>query len=92
MYIGSLWPQTKGKKILAEFEFGGGTQTLCMHLSGSIAILSLEVLEQSREFTKYNWQRASVELAICTARIEGRRAVPGVLPHALRHYMRCGRK
>ena len=45
-----VWPQTKQKKTLAEF--GGGvphritsSETLYMHLSGSVAVLSLEVLE-----------------------------------------------
>ena len=47
-----VWPQTKRKKTLAEFKFGGGvphhitsSETLYMHLSGSVAVLSLEVLE-----------------------------------------------
>ena len=63
-----VWPQTKGKKI-----FGSGAlqrimslQTLHVHFSGSVAVLSLEVLEQSREFVnlqEYNWQRASAKLA-----------------------------
>ena len=34
----------------------------------------------------YNWQCASAELAICTARVEGHRVGPRVLLHALRHY------
>ena len=58
-----------------------------VRLSGSIAVLSFEVLELSREFAdlhkKYNWQRASTELAICTACIEGRRVEPRSLLHAL---------
>ena len=52
-----VWPQIKGNKTLVEFKFGGGAlqhimslQTLHMHLPGSVAVLLLEVLEQSREF------------------------------------------
>ena len=58
-----------------------------MHLSGSVAVPSLEVLVQSCEFAKgYNWQRASGELAICAARIEGCQAGPRALLHELHHY------
>ena len=46
-----------------------------VRLSGSIAVLSFEVLELSREFAdlhkKYNWQRASAELATCTGTQRG---------------------
>ena len=77
-----VWSQTKRKKTLVEFKSGGGTsqrimssQTLRAHLSRSVAVLLLEVLEQSREIAnlhkKYNWQRASTELAICKAHEEG---------------------
>ena len=38
----------------------------------------------SQIYMKYNWQCASVELAICTARVEGNRAGPRALLHALR--------
>ena len=37
-------------------------------------------------YKKYNWQRASAELATCTACVEGHRAGPRALLHALRHY------
>ena len=61
--------------------------TLHVHLSGSIAVPSLEVFVQSREFAKkYNWQRASGKLAICAARIEGSQAGPRALLHELHHY------
>ena len=49
-------------------------------------VLSLEVLEENREFKnlqKYNWQGAGSELAICTAHIEGCRAELRALRH---HY------
>ena len=50
---------------------------------------SLDVLEQSHEFAnyqKYNWQRASVKLAICTACVVGHRVGPRALLHTLSHY------
>ena len=37
-------------------------------------------------YKKYDWQRANVALAICTARVEGRRAEARALLHALHHY------
>ena len=55
------------------------------HLSGSVAVLSFEVNSQINK--KYNWQRASAELAICTARVEGHWVEPRVLLHALHHYV-----
>ena len=78
----AVWPQKPTiKKILAEFKSGGHAFSISNHhkyytcnLSGSVAILSLEVLEQSREFLnlkKFNWQRASAEPATWTAHIEG---------------------
>ena len=50
-----------------------------------------EILELSHEFAdlhkKYNWQCASTELAICTARVEAPGMVePRALLHALCHY------
>ena len=39
----------------------------------------------SQIYKKYNWQCANVELAICTACIEGRWAGPRVILHALLH-------
>ena len=38
----------------------------------------------SQIYKKYNWQRASAELAICTARVEGCRVDARALLHALR--------
>ena len=49
--------------------------------------ISLEVLEQSHEFTNLNWQHASTKLATSTARIDGHWMGPRVLVHALCHYM-----
>ena len=46
----------------------------------------------SQIYKKYNWQRASAELAICTARVEGHQVEPRALLYALRHYARCRRK
>ena len=40
----------------------------------------------SQIYKKYNWQRASVELAVCITHIEGRQAGLRVLQHALRLY------
>ena len=61
-----------------------------MCLSGSVAALSFEVLELSREFAdlqEYNWQHVALSLLyICTARVEGRWVEPRVLLHALHHY------
>ena len=37
-------------------------------------------------YKKYNWQQASAKLVICTAHIEGHRAGPRALLHALHHY------
>ena len=56
------------------------SQTLHACLSESVAVFSLEVLEQGREFAnlhkKYNWQCASAKLAICTTRVEVHQAEP----------------
>ena len=41
----------------------------------------------SQIYKKYNWQRASATLAICTARVEGRPPGPRALLHALHHYV-----
>ena len=56
-------------------------------------VLSLEVLEENREFEnlqKYtcNWHGAGPELAICTARVEGCRAELRVLLHPLYQSLR----
>ena len=68
-----------------KFKFGSGA--LCHHehctrVSGSVVVLSLETLEQSRKFAKfykkYNQQRAGA------ARVDGRQAGPRALLHALR--------
>ena len=40
----------------------------------------------SQIYKKYNWQQASAELAICTARVEEHHAGSRALLHALRHY------
>ena len=65
-----------------------------VHLSGSVVILSLEVQKmylnkavtsQILNHKKCNWQRASARLATWTASVEGHRAGPRVLLHAL-HY------
>ena len=53
----------------------------CNIASGSIAVLSLEVLEQSFEFD--NWQRAGTRLAICTAHAEEHQAGPRALLHGI---------
>ena len=37
-------------------------------------------------YKKCNWQCASTELVTCTARVQGCRARPRALLHALRHY------
>ena len=37
-------------------------------------------------YTKYNWQRVSDELAICTACVKGCRVGPRGLQHVLHHY------
>ena len=77
-------PQSDCKKILAEFKFGGG-------VSGPFikehCHLLLEVLEQSHEFENLqNQQRASAELATCTAHIEGHQVGPRVQVDALYQY------
>ena len=48
----------------------------------------------SQIYMKYNWQRASTELAICTALTEGCRVGPSVLLRAciMSTIMRCGWK
>lgn len=61
-----------------------------VHISGSISVLSLKLLEQIHEFTnlqKHNWQQASAELAICTTHIEGCQARPKALLHSLCLYL-----
>ena len=40
----------------------------------------------SQIYKKQNWQRASAELATCTAHVEGCRTGPRALLHALCHY------
>ena len=40
----------------------------------------------SQIYKKYNWWRASAELAISTAHVEGRHMEPRALLHALCHY------
>ena len=57
-------------------------------VSGNIAVLLLEILEQSCDFVNFttNWQHAGAELAVCTAHIVGHQAGPRALLHALRHY------
>ena len=65
------------------FKFHGGASQLITSskplyacLMGGVAILLLEVLQQSHEFAiykKYNWQCAGTALAICTAQVEGHR-------------------
>ena len=60
-----------------------------MHLSRSFAVLLFEALEQPVSlhiYEKYNWQRATVEVAICTGRVEGHGIGPRALLHALHHY------
>ena len=79
-----VWPQTK---LLAKFEFRAvvvhsilpSSRTLCARLSRSVVVLSLETLEQSCKFEKYNGQCTGAELAICTVHVEGRQAGPRVL-------------
>ena len=51
--------------------------------------LPLEVLKQADLHKKESLQRASTELATCTACIEGHRTGPRVLLHALCHYVLC---
>ena len=46
----AVWPQTDRKNILAEFKFGGGVAGPFIK---ECCCLSLEVLEQSHEFTNY---------------------------------------
>ena len=85
-----VWPQTKRKKILAEFKFGGGIvlrhhkHCACIY-QGALPSSCLRYLNNavsSQIYKKYNWQHASVELGICTARVEGHRAGQRALLHA----------
>ena len=55
--FGDLAPKTNLKRMLMKFKFRGGasqcimsSRTMHVGVSGSVVILSLEVLEQSREF------------------------------------------
>ena len=41
-------------------------------------------------YKKYSWQYAGVELALCTAHIDGHQAGPRMLLHALHVITRCG--
>ena len=50
-------------KILVEFKFGGGNLQRIMSSYTLCACFSLEVLEQCREFAKYNWECTSAKLA-----------------------------
>jgi len=87
-----VWPQTEHKTVLAKFKFISGISqrimsswTLRACLSGSVAVLSLEVLEQSCEFTRNvtAWQCASARLA------SSHRGVPSGAKSAtvcIRHY------
>ena len=54
-----------------EFKYGGGASSPFIK---EHCYLSLEILEQSHEFAnlhEIDWQRASAELASCTAYAEG---------------------
>ena len=58
-----------------------------MRVSGSVAILSLEVFKSLQIYKKYNRQRAGAELAIFTAYVLERQPGPRARLHALCHYV-----
>ena len=65
----AVWPQTECKTILVKLKFGGGAshhREHCVHvyLEVLIAILSLEILEQSHELEILQ----EIQLAACWRR------------------------
>ena len=94
-----VWPQTEQNKILVEFKFGGGASHSVLHHRKYCtcvyqkALLSscLRLYLNQTVSSWNNWQRASAELAVCTARVEecqvGQRCY-------CKHYViiHCGRK
>ena len=81
--------------MLAKFKFGGGTSQHhhkhCTHVyQEAFPSSCLKYLDKAMSLNihkKYNWQHASVKLAICKTDIDGYQAGPRALLHAVCHYM-----
>ena len=86
--LGSLALNKRKKKVLMKFKFAGITSsgTLCTCVSGSVAVLSLEVPDQSCGFANLQLAVCGAKLAICRAHVVGCQVEPRALLHALRYY------
>ena len=69
-------------------KFAGITSsgTLCTCVSESVAVLSLEVPDQSCGFANLQLAVCGAKLAICRAHVVGCQVEPRALLHALRYY------
>ena len=91
--FGSLAPN----RALAKFKFGGSTHLAAYYViinivEGALPSSRLRYLNKALSlqiYKKYNWQRVSDELAICTACEKQHWAGPSALQHVLR-LTHCG--